>query len=227
MKSKEAAVPDNIPHSFLMSLGPLALQELMSIFKSSFLLAHCSRIWRIATIMPLLKAEKTHSEVASYRPISLTSCVVKLLERILSDRLYHIAETNNLFSRLQAGFCKGRSCEDQITRIVQAIEDGFQQCAIEDGFQQCPMQRSALTLLDFSKAYDTVWKEKLLLYMLDTGISSTFVQWIQSFFDDRRARVQVFNVFSSSCRFTQGLPPSFRSRSFTFPVLYQQLSFLA
>ena len=115
MKGKGAAGPDNIPLSFLKSLGPLALQELLSIFNSSFSLAHCPHIWRVAIIIPLLKAGKTPSEVASFRPISLTSCVVKLLERILADRLYHIAETNNLFSRLQAGFRKGRSCEDQIT----------------------------------------------------------------------------------------------------------------
>ena len=98
-------------------------------------------------IILLLKAGKSPSEVASFRPISLTSCVVKLLERILADRLYYIVETNNLFSRFQAGFCKGRICENQITQIVQAIEDGF---------QQCQMQRSVLTLLDFSKAYSTV-----------------------------------------------------------------------
>ena len=100
MKGNGPAGPDNIPPSFLKSLGPLAPQELLSIFNSSFLLAHCPRIWRFATIIPLLKAGKTPSEVASYCPISLTSCVVKLLERILADRLYHIAETNNLFSRL-------------------------------------------------------------------------------------------------------------------------------
>ena len=41
--------------------------------------------------------------------------------------------------------------------------------------------------------------------MLDTGIPSTFIQWIWSFFNDRRARVQLFNVFSSSWRFYQGL----------------------
>ena len=46
----------------------------------------------------------------------------------------------------------------------------------------------------------------LLLHLLDTGFPSTFVRWIQSFFNDRRARVQLFNVFSSSRRFTQGLP---------------------
>ena len=63
-----------------------------------------------------------------------------------------------------------------------------------------------MTLLDFSKAYDTVWREKLLLHMLGTGIPSTFVRWIQSFFNDCRACVQLFNVFSSSRRFTQGLP---------------------
>ena len=102
-----------------------------------------------------------------------------------------------MFSQFQAGFCKGRSCENQITRIVQAIEDGF---------QQRPIKHSVLTLLDFSKAYDTVWREKLQLHMLNTDIPPTFIRWIRSFLNDRRGRVQLFNVFSSSRRFNQGLP---------------------
>ena len=118
MKGKRAAGPDNISPSFLKSLGPLALQELLSIFNSSFLLAHCPRIWRVATIIPLFKAGKSPSEVASFGPISLTSCVLKLLERILADCLYYIAKTTNMFSQFQPGFCKGWSCEYQITRIV-------------------------------------------------------------------------------------------------------------
>ena len=112
MKGKGAAGPDNIPPSFLKSLGPLALQELLSIFNSSFSLAHCPRIWRVATIIPLLKAGKSPSEIVFFRPISLTSCVVRLLERILANCLYCIVETNNMFGRFQAGFHKGRSCED-------------------------------------------------------------------------------------------------------------------
>ena len=94
------------------------------MFSSSFSLTHCPRIWRVATIIPLLKAGKSPSEVAFFHPISLTSCVVRLLERILADLLYYIDETSNMFSRFQAGFRKARSCEDQITRIVQEIEDG-------------------------------------------------------------------------------------------------------
>ena len=42
--------------------------------------------------------------------------------------------------------------------------------------------------------------------MLNTGIPPTFIRWIRSFLTDRRGRVQLFNVFSSSRRFTQGLP---------------------
>ena len=52
--------------------------------------------------------------------------------------------------------------------------------------------------------------------MLDTGIPSTFVRWVQSFFNDRRARLQPFDVFSSSQRFTQGLPQG----SVLAPVLF-------
>ena len=101
-----------------------------------------------------------------------------------------------MFGRFQAGFRKGQSCEDQVTRINQAVEDGF---------KQRPMQRSVLIPLNFSKAYDTVWREKLLLHMLNTGIPPTFIRWIRSFFIDCRGRVQLFNVFSSSRRLTQGL----------------------
>ena len=68
------------------------------------------------------------------------------------------------------------------------------------------MQYSVLTLLEFSKAYNTVWREKLLLHMLNTGIPPTFIHWIRSFLIDRRGRVQIFNVFNSNHRFTQGLP---------------------
>ena len=65
---------------------------------------------------------------------------------------------------------------------------------------------SVLTLLDFSKAYDTVWREKLMLHMLNAGIPPTFIRWIRSFLIYCRGLVQLFNVFSSSGRFTQGLP---------------------
>ena len=78
------------------------------------------------------------------------------------------------------------------------------------------MKRSVLTLRDCSKAYDTVWREKLLLHMLNTGIPPTFICWIRSFLTDCRARVQPFNVFSSSRRFAQGLSQGYVLAPFLF-----------
>ena len=68
------------------------------------------------------------------------------------------------------------------------------------------MKHSVVILLDFSNGHNTVWREKLLLHILNTGIPSTFIYWVQSFLNDCRERIQLFNVVSSSRRFTQGLP---------------------
>ena len=160
VKNKGAAGTD-IPPLFLKSLGPLALQELLSLFNSSFSLAHCPRIWRVAIIIPLLKAGKCPSEVASFCPISPTSSVVKVLEHILADCLYYIIKTINLFSQFQAGFRKGWSCENQITRMVQAMEDGF---------QQCPMQQ-------FTLHTDSVRFQQSILYGLDRKVTAPFVRY--------------------------------------------------
>ena len=109
----------------------------------------------------------------------------------------NIAEDRKLFSRFQAGFRKNRSCEDNILRIVQRIEDGF---------QKNKYHRSVIALLDFSKAYDTVWREKLLTHMIHLGIPLTFIRWLRAFLSDRRARVKLNNVLSKSYVFRQGLP---------------------
>jgi len=80
---------------------------------------------------------------------------------MVAERFHHFAESNGILNHQQAGFRRGRSCEDQITRVIQAIQDGF---------NKRPMNRSVLVLLDFSKTYDTVWREKLLTSMFNNNV---------------------------------------------------------
>ena len=116
---------------------------------------------------------------------------------MIADRLTHLAETNGWLSSYQAGFRRGRSCEDQILRMVQAIENGF---------QKPKMERSVLVLLDFSAAFDTVWRQKLLLTMLNTGVPHAYVKWLYQFLNNRQARVKFNGTTSSSHQLRQGLP---------------------
>ena len=49
-------------------------------------------------IVPLLKSGKPSGALKLYRPVSLTPCVVKLMERLIAERMYHIMETGNCFT---------------------------------------------------------------------------------------------------------------------------------
>ena len=197
MRRKGAPGPDDIPPSFLIELPDDALAILLEIYNESYRSANCPQIWRSAIIIPLLKAGKPPGAVKSYRPVSLTSCVVKLMERMFADRIYTIMETSESFSRLQAGFRKGRSCEDQILKITQAIENGFMKKEFE---------RSLLVLLDYSAAFDKVWRQRLLETMLDQGIPQPIVRWIDCFLSNRQAKVRYGDNMSRSRTFSQGLP---------------------
>ncbi len=147
MRAKGAPKPDDIPPTFLKALGPRARQELLDIFNLSFTTGESPQIWKIAIILPLKKAGKPPGCKSSHRPVSLTSCVAKTLERYLHDRLYYLAETRDWLCTEQAGFRKNRSCEDQVLRLTQSISDGY---------QVTTPKKTVLALFDYSKAFDRV-----------------------------------------------------------------------
>ena len=119
MKEKAAAGPDEIPPRFLKELGPGAAELLLVIFNQSWESGFCPHYWRDAEIVPLLKKGKPASNPESYRPVSLTSCLAKTMERMIASRLSFLAERAGWWCEDQAGFRKFRSCEDQVLRISQ------------------------------------------------------------------------------------------------------------
>ena len=59
-------------------------------------------------------------ETTSCLPVSLTSVVCKLLERLIKDHLVDFLVKNNLINPSQHGFLKARSC---LTNILCFVED--------------------------------------------------------------------------------------------------------
>ena len=152
MKPKGAPGRDRIAPRFINSLGPVALSFMLTIFNDSWCSGSCPLLWREAIIIPLLKKGKPASQINSFRPVSLTSCVAKTMERMVANRMSNLAERSGWWCEDQAGFRSMRSCEDQVLWLSQSISDGF---------QSKQASRTVLALLDFSKAYDTVWRERL------------------------------------------------------------------
>ena len=92
-----------------------------------------------------LSMGKSLDSTASFWPISLTSCVSKLLEHIILTRLLFFLESNSILSPCQASFYPGWSTLDQILCLSQSILDGFNK----------PRQGSRMifSTIDFSKAF--------------------------------------------------------------------------
>ena len=117
--------PDNIHPRMLHRLGPTAMKYLVELFNQTWTGEKFLQIWRTADIRPIHKKGKDPQRVDSYRPISLTSVVGKLLERVICNRLKHYLETGDKLNENQAGFRPRRSTEDQLLKLSQSISDGF------------------------------------------------------------------------------------------------------
>ena len=63
--------------------------------------------WKEATVIPILKPGKDSKNPSNYRPISLTSCFCKTMERMINTRLVWFLEKNNILTKYQSGFRKG------------------------------------------------------------------------------------------------------------------------
>ena len=135
---------------------------LLYIFNLSWSSHSFSSIWKTSSIIPIHKMGKPLDSPASFRPISLTSCVSKLFERIILSRVLFFLESNSILSPRQAGFCPGQSTLNQILYLSQSISDGFN--------KPRPGSRTILSTIDFSKAFDSVWHPALfhkLSFLID------------------------------------------------------------
>ena len=73
--------------------GPKAMELLLHLYNECWKGKGLPRRWRMALIKPLLKDGKDPKFTTSYRPISLTSCLGKILEKIIADRLIYVLES--------------------------------------------------------------------------------------------------------------------------------------
>ena len=115
----KAAGPDEIPPSMLKALAEELCQPLSIIYNRSLEAGTVPRDWRTADIIPFFK-KGSRSKAGNYRPISLTSVIGKVLERIIRDQVTEHLDLHSLIFDTQHGFRKGKSCTTKHSSIPQS-----------------------------------------------------------------------------------------------------------
>jgi len=146
-------------------------------------------------ITPVLKHGKDPCQPTNYRPISLTSVLGKLYEKILNKRLVWYLESNNLLNQHQYGFRKNRSTIHALLDLQMNIHKAF-------------VNRGHLytVFFDLEKAYDLTWRYNILRTLHNMGIRGPLPYSIFSFLTNRVIQVQIGTELSSPKIIENGFP---------------------
>lgn len=196
---KKGSAPgrDEISYEVLKKLPDESQCALLKHFNKIWSEGNLPKDWKHCTVIPLLKPNKSAFDPSSYRPIALTSCLCKVMERLIANRLNWFLETNNKLNQYQSGFRKGKSCTDHIMRLQHSV----------NSFMHTKNGKTLGVFIDLEKAFDLVWRNGLLYKLRKTyGIKGRMYKWIQDFLSDRTLQVKVGEEQSSVYHIENGTP---------------------
>ena len=108
-------------------------------------------------------------------PISCLSAFSKIFEKVVHDQLFTFLNTNNILTKHQFGFQKGKSTVHALTQIMNYISNAF----INNKFV-------IACFLDYRKAFDLVSHDILLKKLDRLGVNGLSLEWFRSYLKNRK-----------------------------------------
>ena len=194
LSNNAAPGPDGIPSILLKKCKYSIADPLTMIFFQIFSTGSIPDVLKTAFIIPIHKGGSRASPI-NFRPVSLTSHLIKTLERIIRVSLVRHLEISNKLNPNQHGFRNRRSCLSHLLahhdHVLSSLEEGHNVDSI---------------YLDFSKAFDKVDIGILCHKMKLMGITGTLGKWIHDFLTNRKQYIIVNGAISSPSDVKSGVP---------------------
>jgi len=170
---------DGIHPRVLKECATELAKPLTILFRNTLQEGHIPYDWREACVIPIYK-KGSRTDAANYCPISLTSIICKIMEKLIRHALLQHMISEEILSDYQHGFVMGRSCTTQPLQVI----DKWTEILDEGGAVD-------VIFLDLAKAFDTVPHQRLLNKLSGYGVGGRFLEWIKQFLTDRRQKVKV------------------------------------
>ena len=192
-KKNKSPGEDRISYEMLQHLPNKSLKVILKLYNQIYTSGKIPQMWKHSIVIGFPKPSKDETLPTSYRPISLTSTLCKIFERLATNRLAYVLEKHSLLSNIQSGFRKNRSTIDQILRL----QDQINKYLNNNGY-------SLGIFLDFEKAFDMVWKNGLLIKLKRLNITGNMFNFINDFLTDRTLQVRVGDALSDIFQLQNG-----------------------
>ena len=167
--------PDGIIPADLQNNIDLLLPWLMKIFKACLQLSHVPSIWTTYKIVFIPKGGKTsHTKAKDFRPISLSSFLLKTLERIIDTFIRSSLNAEDL-SNTQHAYMKGKSTETALHTLVGHIERSLHY-----------KEYTLVAFLDIEGAFNNVKPESVLDAMRQLRIDAAVTSFVEKLLNFRR-----------------------------------------
>ena len=171
------------------------VNPLYMLWKDSFDSGFIHAMFLHQLITPLYKGKGSKCQAVNYRPISLTSHIIKMFERVLRDKIVDFLEENCILNNNQHGFRKGRSC---LSELLAHYEEILRNANTGEG--------TDTVYLDFAKAFDKVDHKLLLKKLESVGIKGKLLNWLKAFLSNRKQEVVISGFKSFMWAVLSGVP---------------------
>ncbi|EYC18837.1 hypothetical protein Y032_0026g1394 [Ancylostoma ceylanicum] len=185
---------DGIPQIVFQKCASSLSIPLAHIFNISMLLGEVPDVWKKAIVKAIPKVHGAKL-LNDFRPISLLPTPIKVMEKIVREKLLSWLNRFRLIPAEQHGFLSGASTA---TNLADSIFDWS--LAINQG------KAVDVIYVDLSKAFDKVCHAKLLRKLEAVGIRGSLLSWLTSYLHKRQMTVKVESHYSDEFCCTCGVP---------------------
>ena len=170
---------DQLPYEAYTKAHNLISKCLLQIFNCCWKNGLMPKNWGKYNITLLAKPGKDKQQIDSYRPISLTLCMLKIYETLINNRLKtHLQKKAKLPAWF--GCTNGTGADEIICHTMELIQE----------WKQKKLLPHALSL-DLSKAYNRVRREALWKQLKKTGINQTLFNAIQATYEWQATTIKI------------------------------------